>query len=154
MVSQLSHEFYSVWDLYCVRAGVCTSKGGARGSTFSTRAVLLLLYLYAYTYIHLLLNSFSWKAPSDMMVLITVGRVMAWNSPLIRERYLHIKQYLICILWQSIYAHIKANRWGKCIWSYTYVYMYIICTIRHDVTNTMYIHAHLKMVKDETHIYG
>ena len=28
----LSHGFYSVWDMYRARA-VCTSEGGARGST-------------------------------------------------------------------------------------------------------------------------
>ena len=34
----LSHGFYSVWDMYRTRA-VCTSEGGARGSTYSTRPV-------------------------------------------------------------------------------------------------------------------
>ena len=33
------YGFYSVWDMYRVRA-VCTSEGRARGSTYSTRAVL------------------------------------------------------------------------------------------------------------------
>ena len=37
--TELSHGFYSVWDIYRMRA-VCTSEGGVRGSTYSTRAVL------------------------------------------------------------------------------------------------------------------
>ena len=56
--SQLSHGFYSAWDMYRPRT-VCTSSGSALGSTYSPHAVHIpytvktmrqLLHVHVYTF--------------------------------------------------------------------------------------------------------